>query len=162
MAKTDGRRNPPWTRDETILALDLFFDAGLVALSDTDKRVIALSRTLRALPGNEERAENPSFRNPAGVAFKLSNLQSVATGKGFANVSATDRAVWKQFENRRVRVKEVAALITTYVAEAPLDTKNDDDEEEFAEGKGSRSTAERPDATRDFDMARRYIVCDEQ
>jgi 5-methylcytosine-specific restriction protein A len=30
MAKTDGRGNPPWTRDETILALDLFFDAGLV------------------------------------------------------------------------------------------------------------------------------------
>lgn len=135
MAKTDGRRNPPWTRDETILALDLFFDAGLVALSDSDKRVIALSQTLRGLPGNEERAENPSFRNPAGVAFKLSNLQSVATGKGFANVSATDRAIWKQFESRRARVKEVVALIATYIAEVSLEPHDDDDEDEFVEGK---------------------------
>jgi 5-methylcytosine-specific restriction protein A len=135
MAKTDGRGNPPWTRDETILALSLFFDAGMIALSDTDKRVIDLSVSLRTLPGNEERARNPSFRNPAGVSFKLSNLQSVATGKGFANVSAMDRSVWKHFENRRTRVHEIAGLIRTYVNEIPLDLDNEGDDEEFAEGR---------------------------
>lgn len=135
MAKTDGRGNPPWTRDETILALALFFDAGMIALSDTDKRVIDLSASLRDLPGNEERARNPSFRNPAGVSFKLSNLQSVATGKGFANVSSTDRNVWKQFENRRTRVHEIATLIRTYASEIPLDVTDEGDEEEFAEGR---------------------------
>ncbi|MDR6938202.1 HNH endonuclease [Luteibacter sp. 3190] len=135
MAKTAGRGNPPWTRDETILALDLFFDAGMVALSDSDPRVIQLSQTLRALPGNELRAESPSFRNPAGVSFKLSNLQSVATGRGFANSSATDLAVWKQFESRRQKVKEIATLILKHVAEAPLETDDQDDEElEFPEG----------------------------
>ena len=134
MAKTAGRGNPPWTRDEIILALELFFQAGMVALSDTDERVIALSDVLRSLPGNEFRARNPSFRNPAGVAFKLSNLQSVATGKGFANSSAVDLAVWKHFESRSAKVKEVAQLIRTFAAEAPLDFSLDDADVQFPEG----------------------------
>lgn len=134
MAKTAGRGNPPWTRDETILALELFFQAGMVALSDTDERVIALSDVLRSLPGNESRAQSPSFRNPAGVAFKLSNIQSVSTGKGFANSSATDLAVWKHFESRPAKVKEVAQLIRTLAAEAPLDFSLDDADVEFPEG----------------------------
>lgn len=133
MAKTDGRGNPPWTRDETILALDLFFDAGLVALPDSDSRVIALSKKLRTLPGNEERSRKETFRNPAGVSFKMSNLQSVATGRGFANASATDRAVWAYFETRRSRLKEVASQILKFVVEAPLDTL-ETEEEEFPEG----------------------------
>jgi len=135
MAKTDGRGNPPWTRDETILALELFFDAGMVALSDSDKRVVELSQALRSLPGNEFRAKNPSFRNPAGVAFKLSNLQSVATGKGFANSSATDLAVWRQFESRRPKVREIAHFIRKFAAEAPLHSSQEEEDFEFAEGR---------------------------
>lgn len=133
MAKTGGRGNPPWTRDETILALDLLFDAGLVALSDSDARVIALSEKLRTLPGNEERSRNDSFRNPAGVSFKMSNLQSVATGRGFSNVSATDRTVWAYFETRRARLKEIANQILKFVGEVPLDASEDEDDE-FPEG----------------------------
>lgn len=134
MAKTDGRTNPPWTRDETILALDLFFEAGMVGLPDSDSRTIELSNVLRALPGNEERSSNPRFRNPAGVSFKLFNLQNLASGGGFANVSAMDRAVWSQFETRRARVREISQLIILHVADAPLNSNPSDDEEEFAEG----------------------------
>lgn len=134
MAKTGGRGNPPWTRDETILALELFFEAGLVALSDTDQRVVELSQILRSLPGNEARAKNPRFRNPAGVSFKLSNLQSVATGKGFANSSMTDLAVWKQFESRPSKVREIARLIRKYAPEVPLDVALKEEDCEFEEG----------------------------
>jgi 5-methylcytosine-specific restriction protein A len=134
MAKTDGRGNPPWTRDEIILALDLFFDGGMVALSDTHPKVIALSDQLRGLPGNEGRATNRKFRNPAGVSFKLSNLASISTGRGFANGSAADRAVWSRFESRPQRVKEVAALIVKFVVDIPL-ADDDEDDEEFPEGR---------------------------
>jgi 5-methylcytosine-specific restriction protein A len=134
MAKTDGRGNAPWTRDETILALELFLDSGLAALSDSDTRVITLSETLRTLRGNEERAQSKSFRNAAGVSFKLSNLQSIATGRGFANASATDRAVWEQFGHRRQRVKEIVRLIKIYALEIPLSTEDQDDDVEFSEG----------------------------
>jgi 5-methylcytosine-specific restriction protein A len=135
MAKTDGRGNPPWTRDEIILALDLFMDEGMVVLSDSHPKVIALSEQLRGLPGNEERSENPRFRNPAGVSFKLSNLQSIATGRGFANGSALDRAVWASFESRPKRVKEVASLIVKYVVDVSLAADENGDEEEFSEGR---------------------------
>lgn len=135
MAKTDGRGNPPWTRDEIILALDLFFDEGMVALSDTHPKVIALSDQLRRFPGNEDRSSNPKFRNPAGVSFKLSNLASIATGRGFANGSSADRAVWSQFESRPQRVKDVAALIVKYAADVPLSADDGQDEEEFPEGR---------------------------
>jgi 5-methylcytosine-specific restriction protein A len=135
MAKTDGRGNPPWTRDEIILALDLFIDEGMLALSDSHPKVIALSAQLRGLPGNEERSTNPRFRNPAGVSFKLSNLQSISTGRGFANGSALDRAVWNNFESRSKRVKEVASLIIKHVVDAPLTDDEDEEEEEFAEGR---------------------------
>jgi 5-methylcytosine-specific restriction protein A len=135
MAKTDGRGNPPWTRDEIILALDLFIDEGMVALSDSHPKVVALSAQLRGLPGNEERSENPRFRNPAGVSFKLSNLQSISTGRGFANGSSLDRAVWASFESRPKRVKEVVSLIVKHVVDAPLAYDEDGDEEEFSEGR---------------------------
>jgi 5-methylcytosine-specific restriction protein A len=135
MAKTDGRGNPPWTRDEILLALDLFFDEGMVALSDTHPKVISLSDQLRGLPGNEDRAKNPKFRNAAGVSFKLSNLASISTGRGFANGSSADRAVWAQFESRPQRVKDVAALIIKYVVDIPLGVDEYEDEEEFAEGR---------------------------
>jgi len=135
MAKTDGRGNPPWVRDEIILALDLFFSEGMVALSDTHPKVIALSEILRSLPGSEHRASNPKFRNPAGVSFKLSNLASIATGKGFSNGSATDRKVWSQFESRPQRAREVARLIVKYVGEVRIDIGEDEGEEEFAEGR---------------------------
>lgn len=133
MARTDGQGNPHWTRDETILALDLFFDSGLVALPHSDSRVVALSKTLRALPGNEERSRKQSFRNPAGVSFKMSNLQSVATGRGFPNASTTDRAVWAYFETHPSRLKEIANQILKFVDGVSLDT-SEAEEDEFPEG----------------------------
>jgi 5-methylcytosine-specific restriction protein A len=106
---------------------------GLVALSDNDHRVIALSKKLRAFPGNEERSRKESFRNPAGVSFKMSNLQSVATGRGLANASATDRVVWTYFGARRSRLKEVANQILNFVGEVSLDT-SEVENDEFPEG----------------------------
>jgi 5-methylcytosine-specific restriction protein A len=134
MARTEGQSNPPWTRDEIILALDLFFEQGMVALPDSHPKVIALSELLRGLPGNERWAANPKFRNPAGVSFKLANLLNIATGRGFPNGSSADRSVWSRFERRPQQVKYVAALILQYVAETPLSSDGPDEDEEFTEG----------------------------
>ena len=111
MARTSGHGNPSWTRDETILALDLYFEFDGAIPSDNDKRIIALSDRLRALSGHAQNARRESFRNPAGVAFKLQNLRQVATGKGLVNVSAMDRLVWDQFGAQRAYVREIARRI---------------------------------------------------
>lgn len=134
MARTSGHGNPNWTRDETILALDLYFDLQGKIPSGSDERVIALSEQLRHLPFHAQEARTTSFRNPDGVAFKLQNLRKVATGKGLGNVSETDRAVWLEFGGAPEAIKSLANLIRSAavdvaIHEPPLD------EVEFVEGR---------------------------
>ncbi|WP_459625475.1 HNH endonuclease [Burkholderia sp. 3C] len=111
MARTHGHGNPNWTRDETILALDLYFDLDGRIPSGSDERVKALSEVLRRFPYHAEASRKESFRNPDGVAFKLQNLRQIATGKGLGNVSETDRAVWSEFGAVPTSVKSLANLI---------------------------------------------------
>lgn len=135
MAVTHGHGNPNWTRDEVILALDLYFDCKGKIPGPSDPRVKALSELLRAFPHHSAAAKRESFRNPYGVAFKLQNLRQVATGKGLSNVSSTDRAVWDEFGQTPERTKQIAALIRAgiqIVERAGDDAASDD---VFAEGK---------------------------
>jgi 5-methylcytosine-specific restriction protein A len=111
MAVTAGHGNPNWTREEVILALDLYFDCDGNLPSKNDSRVIALSELLRSFPFHTEAARQPSFRNSYGVAFKLHNMRQVATINGLANVSMTDREVWSLYGSEPVKVKELANLI---------------------------------------------------
>lgn len=137
MARTHGHGNPDWTRDETILALRLYFECGASMPSKNDLRVQRLSSVLRAFPYHAEAARKDTFRNADGVTFKLHNLHSVATGKGFANTSKTDREIWQSFGSNPQQVMELAALIEASVnlQEAEVSGAVDDDVEEFFEGR---------------------------
>lgn len=134
MARTHGHGNPNWTRDETILALDLYFDLNGKIPSGYDDRVKALSEVLRRFPYHAEASRKESFRNPDGVAFKLQNLRQVATGKGLGNVSETDRAVWLEFGASPAATKSLANLIRTGVAASEAGEPVQDDVE-FVEGR---------------------------
>lgn len=135
LAKTQGHGNPDWTRDETILALALYLDLDGKIPSAGDKRVQELSRLLRSLPFHENASRKSTFRNPSGVAFKLQNLRQVATGKGFENVSVTDRQVWEELGDRPQRVKELATLISEAIAVSAMFGPLEEEEFEFAEGR---------------------------
>ncbi|MCM2457547.1 HNH endonuclease [Rhizobium sp. CG4] len=111
MAKTHGHGNPNWTRDETILALDLFKQLDGKVPSPKSKEVKGLSEILRSLPYHAEAAKQPTFRNPDGVGFKLMNIRQVATGKGLGNVSNMDRQVWAEFGQRPDEVRRIADAI---------------------------------------------------
>lgn len=115
MARTHGHGNPNWTRDETILALDLYFDLSGKIPVDSDERVKALSELLRRFPYHAAASKKESFRNPAGVAFKLQNLRQVATGKGLGNVSEKDRTIWAELGASPAVVKSLANLIRASV-----------------------------------------------
>jgi 5-methylcytosine-specific restriction protein A len=134
MARTHGHGNPKWTRDETILALDLYFDLNGKIPSGSDERVKALSEILRRFPYHAESSKKQSFRNPDGVAFKLQNLRQVATGKGLGNVSETDREVWVEFGASRQATKSLANLIRAGIATSEsIDPIKED--VEFVEGR---------------------------
>jgi 5-methylcytosine-specific restriction protein A len=111
MAKTQGHGNPDWIRDETILALDLYFKCNGKMPTGEDPRVHELSVLLRSLPYHLKSHRKKTFRNPAGVAFKLKNLNNVATGKGLSNVSETDRRVWAELGTQRNEVERLAERI---------------------------------------------------
>jgi 5-methylcytosine-specific restriction enzyme A len=137
MARTHGHGNPNWTRDETILALDLYFECDGNVPSRKDPRVQRLSRLLQLLPYHDTPKRKGSFRNPAGVAFKLQNLRQVATGKGLGNVSEMDRGVWSELGANPDEVKRLASLIRAgiVVAESAGESSDGDNEEEFFEGR---------------------------
>ena len=92
-----SKRNPPWTRDELILALDLYLAHGL--MDDRAAEVIALSGELRRLAAVEQ--NNPEvFRNPNGVAMKLGNFAALDPGyrgKGLSAGGKRDREIWNEF-----------------------------------------------------------------
>lgn len=81
MAITQGHGNPKWTRDETIIALELYLESPESIPSASDERVIEVSGLLRSMSFHDKAARKPSFRNPDGVSFKLQNIRQVATGK---------------------------------------------------------------------------------
>ena len=72
-------RNAPWQRDELILALDLYFRHNPAHISKSHPEVLALSKTLGALPIHPERADPRKWRNINGVYMKLCNFLPRAT-----------------------------------------------------------------------------------
>ena len=136
MAVTQGHGNADWTRDETILALELYLARGESVPGKGDPRVVALSALLRALPIHRAESRVGSFRNPEGVAFKLQNLRQVDSGKGLDHVSKTDREVWAAFGGDPVAVSILAARIRDVGGERAGDSVPElDADEEFLEGR---------------------------
>ena len=137
MARTHGHGNPHWTRDETILALELYHDLHGELPPGTDARVRQLSELLRHLPYYPAASRMDSFRNPDGVAFKLQNLRYVATGRGLGKVSKMDRLIWAELGSRSDETKRLAGLIRAGVKQADvLQAAPDiDEEDEFFEGR---------------------------
>jgi 5-methylcytosine-specific restriction protein A len=60
-------RNPSWTREEIILALDTYFKTDVHRLSASDVVIVQLSDTLRKLSAYEQEKRLTTYRNPRGV-----------------------------------------------------------------------------------------------
>ena len=137
MAVTAGHGNPDWTKDETILALELYQSCGGKLPGGDDPRVIALSDLLRQLPLHPDVIKKPSFRNPDGVAFKLLNLNAVEKGKGLST-SYTDRATWGELGHLPEMVRSLSSLIRISAQAVAGDLQKFEDEDEdmqFSEGR---------------------------
>ena len=135
MAKTTGQGNPNWTRDETLLALELYFQTADQIPGTGDARVIALSDELRRLPIHKDAKKKHNFRNPDGVAFKLQNLKQIATGSGLENTSHVDKEVWAEFGDNPTAVAELAALIRRELSEDESTIDTSEDDVEFVDGR---------------------------
>ncbi|ULQ61032.1 HNH endonuclease [Brucepastera parasyntrophica] len=135
MAVTTGHGNPHWTKDETILVLNLYFQLDGKIRSANDERIVNFSNELRSYPFHINEAKNPSFRNPDGVVFKLQNIRQVATGKGLDHTSKMDKAIWNEYGNNKHLVEKLAEDIRKGIVIIQNETEIIEDDEYFNEGR---------------------------
>lgn len=138
--KTPGVRNPAWTRDELILALDVYFE--LPSPDQHHPAVIALSELLNRLWAGASVGGATTLRNPSGVSMKLSNFQRFDPAfqdrglKGLAHGGKGDEVVWNEFANDRPRLKAIAMAIRAALNDAPIQigTSDQSSDVDAAEG----------------------------
>jgi 5-methylcytosine-specific restriction protein A len=114
-------RNPTWQRDELILALNLYFDAGYNTVNNKHSEVINLSQILNRLPIFSEEQRTITFRNPEGVYMKLGNFLSIDPNdarKGLLSYGKLDEEVFYEFTDRRKELKQIALLIKESISES--------------------------------------------
>lgn len=126
-AGADVGRNPMWTRDELILALDAYFQIDIHQTSATSPVVIQLSALLNELPVHLPSFRNRKFRNPDGVHMKLRNFARFDPsylGKGLGRGGHLEQVVWDEFASDVARlhrtaqaIKEGCRLLTDNVTE---------------------------------------------
>jgi hypothetical protein len=108
-------RNPPWTQEELILALDLYVRRGLPPPTDPD--VVELSSVLNALRGQAEVPDADRFRNTNGVHMKLGNFRAHdRPGGGLTHGNRLEAGVWGRFKDNLDVLAQEASRIRTNVA----------------------------------------------
>jgi len=136
-----SQRNPPWARDELILALDLYMSEQRAMLDSSHPKVIALSGLLNRLTLHDPSVRTASFRNPDGVHMKLGNFLHIdpeAKQRGLRGAGRLDRKVFEEFEGRVGYLHEIANRIRENAergTEPPSTKDRDELEEEFPEGR---------------------------
>jgi 5-methylcytosine-specific restriction protein A len=124
------RRNPPWNRDELILALDLYIRHGGSPLGPAHPDVVDLSALLNRLAANDASA---TFRNPNGVAMKLMNFRSLDPafvskgGVGLSSIGKGDKAIWAEFAHRPQDLAVAAEIIRAVQGAIPATSSGADD-----------------------------------
>ncbi|SNY58168.1 HNH endonuclease [Paractinoplanes atraurantiacus] len=114
-------RNPPWTRDEVVLACDLVRDNDWRWLDSEDERVGELSELLQFNPAHPLETRGSDFRNRNGVARKTADIATQHpeyTGKPTKG-GQHDRVVIEAFVSRPAAMAaEAKAIRMAMLAEA--------------------------------------------
>ena len=132
ITKEDSRkRNSPWSRDELILALDLYFDFYPSIPSPSNPKIIELCEILNNLN------KQIQLRTADSIVMKLSNflrLDPRYSGIGLSKGSKLENIVWKDFSNKPSELRRVALHIKKLIfSKESIYNAIDLDDEEFEE-----------------------------
>jgi 5-methylcytosine-specific restriction protein A len=117
------RSNPPWTRDELILALDYYLQNPNASHNDISPGVIALSGRIGALAKILGHSTSETLRNPNGVSMKLLNFRShdpayVLLGKvGLQRGNRLEKDLWDRFSNAPEELRQITSFIEMQIAD---------------------------------------------
>jgi len=104
-----------WTRDELILALDLYHSVPAARGNVRHPAVVELSELLQELPIHPTQFRPPNFRNSNGVVMKLGNFlvyDPDYDGAGLPQGAAKlEQGIWNEFAADHARLKQVACAI---------------------------------------------------
>ena len=115
-----------WTREEIILAMDLYYRVGAAHGGSIPGKnsapvgeVSALLKELSAYPPAQQ---GERYRNTDGVYLKLTNLRAIETdGKhGMKSYSQLDAAVWREFVDDVPKLMEEAEAIRRRVSDETM------------------------------------------
>jgi predicted HNH restriction endonuclease len=111
------QRNPAWSRDELILALDLYVRFRRALPGKTSKEVAELSGLLGRIGRASGRAEESTYRNVNGVYMKMMNFRRfdpeyTTEGKvGLIRGNKEEESVWAEFSSDPVTLAAAVATI---------------------------------------------------
>lgn len=129
--------NPKWTRDEMILALDLYFRIRDESISAIHPQVIELSEVMNQLDVHSREYRESKFRNPNGIVLRLANYKNVDPnyeGEGMSNGGKMIQEVWDEYCNKVIELHVIADTIKESIKHPVIESKSDE-EEDFPEGK---------------------------
>lgn len=117
-------RNPDWTRDELIIALDLYLTNPNNPPGKASAEVAAVSSLLNKMHRISGGAGSATFRNADGVYLKMMNIRAidptfVAQGKvGMKAGGSLEKKVWAEYFGRREILASDAKAIRDAVEQA--------------------------------------------
>ncbi|WP_050991072.1 EVE domain-containing protein [Bradyrhizobium genomosp. I (2014)] len=115
--ETTARRNPPWSRDELILALDLYLRFRDAPPGKDSAEVAELSAFLGRMGRSSGLTDAETFRNANGVYMKMMNFRRfdpkyTADGRvGLVRGNKEEGVVWNEFSGDSVALATAVAGI---------------------------------------------------
>nr|WP_315491067.1 HNH endonuclease [uncultured Rhodoferax sp.] len=122
-----AKRNAIWSRDELILALDLYIQSRQSSLAKDSPEIAELSEVLNQLGTVLGQRTSSTYRNANGVYMKLMNFRRfdpeyTSDGKtGLTRGNQDEAKVWDQFALDPTRLAEVARFIRQGIGEHKID-----------------------------------------
>lgn len=119
-----AKRNPPWSRDELVLALDLYFTNPANPPHKGSFAVAELSALLNKMHRLQGVSASATLRNENGVYLKMMNLRALdpaftSLGKvGMQSGGKLERVVWAEYEGRREALAADATGLRQTVTDA--------------------------------------------
>ena len=112
-SKKSVGRNPKWTEEELILALDLYMDIPRGQISSRHPKIIDLSATLNRLRSADQ-IDPSTYRNANGTALKLHNFSRFDPSvqfRGMSNGGKLEEILWERFKGSRTTLRDAADAI---------------------------------------------------
>lgn len=108
-------RNPPWSRDEHIIALNFYLKYNPQVPGKDSNEVKQLSELLNRLHQKIKGDTPEKFRNVSGVYMKLMNFRRFDpsySGVGLEHGNKDEEVVWNLYANDREKLSKLASYIS--------------------------------------------------